>query len=62
MANVFFGGGISTKVGTYSYNDTFQYEWTSYFLIWAAPTNKTGQGTQIVQALENPLQQHTFSA
>ena len=31
-----WGGGISTKVGTCSYNKTLDLEWSSYFLIWAA--------------------------
>jgi hypothetical protein len=30
------GGGIRNKVGKWSYNETLEYEWSSYFLIWAA--------------------------
>jgi hypothetical protein len=31
----FVGAGIRIKVGTYSYFETFEYELSSYFLIWA---------------------------
>jgi hypothetical protein len=31
-----YDGGIHTKVGICSYSGTFKYEWSSYFLIWAA--------------------------
>jgi hypothetical protein len=34
------GGRIHTNVGTCSYFDAFEYEWSSYFLIWAASKNK----------------------
>jgi hypothetical protein len=32
---IFGGGRIRIKVGTCSYEETFEYEWSSYFLIWA---------------------------
>jgi hypothetical protein len=34
-----FFGGIHTKVETCSYSETFEYEWSSYFLIWQALQN-----------------------
>jgi hypothetical protein len=37
----FVVGGIRTKVGTCSLNETFEYEWPSYFWTWNA-TEKTG--------------------
>jgi hypothetical protein len=34
-------GGIRTKVGTCSYHRTFEQEWSSQFLIWAAENTYT---------------------
>jgi hypothetical protein len=39
LAVLFLSGGIHTKLRTCSYEETFELEWSSYFLIWAG-TNK----------------------
>jgi hypothetical protein len=36
---MFVGGGIRTKVGSCSHNETFKYEWQPYLLIWEATKN-----------------------
>jgi hypothetical protein len=35
-APVFFSGRIRTSIGRCSYYESLEYEWSSYFLIWAA--------------------------
>jgi hypothetical protein len=41
LQSVFSSGGIRTIIGRCSYYDTFEWEWLSYSLIWAAPTKYT---------------------
>jgi hypothetical protein len=41
-AQCFFSGGIGTKIGRCSCYESFEYEWSSYFLIWAATKKITG--------------------
>jgi hypothetical protein len=31
---IFLGGGGRSKVGTCSYYESYEYEWSSYFFIW----------------------------
>jgi hypothetical protein len=51
-------GGIRTKVGTWSYYETFKQEQSSYFLNWAANEKKTGE-----TAANNPsFDQHFANA
>jgi hypothetical protein len=45
--SVFLGGGICTKVGICSYSETYEKDWSSSFLIWAA-TKKHTQGAHCI--------------
>jgi hypothetical protein len=40
------GDGICTKIGTFPYLETFECEWSSYFLIYAATYINTGAATR----------------